>query len=252
MLHVSGFDFHFGPVTVSVHLLLESLAYTAGFLIYRRQKLLRGDVIGARERNTVLVAAIVGAAIGSKLLAWTGDPVFRLHQPLSALVGGKTIVGGLLGGTLAVEVVKKRLAIAERTGDLFAIPLATAIAVGRVGCFLGGVSDRTYGIPTSLPWAVDFGDGIGRHPVQLYEVVFLGVLAWALSRLDRGPHERGALYRLFLVSYLAWRVVIDFMKPEPAFAGLSAIQWACVAALIFYARDTARMFSARGSLVSHG
>ena len=140
--------FDLGPVTISVHLLLESLAYTAGFLIYRRQKLLRGDVIGARERNTVLVAAIVGAAIGSKLLAWTGDPVLQLHQPLSALLGGKTIVGGLLGGTLAVEFVKKRLAIAERTGDLFAIPLATAISIGRVGCFLGGVADRTYGTPT--------------------------------------------------------------------------------------------------------
>ena len=78
------------------------------------------------------------------------------------------------------------------------------------------------------------------------------MLAWALSRLDRGPHERGALYRLLLVSYLAWRVVIDFMKPEPAFAGLSAIQWACVAALIFYARDTARMFSGSRRLVLHG
>jgi len=98
---------------------------------------------------------------------------------------------------------------------------------------------------------------LGRLPAdaiasESWRLEGLGVLAWALSRLDRGPHERGALYRLFLVSYLAWRVVIDFMKPEPAFAGLSAIQWACVAALIFYARDTARMFSARGRLASNG
>ena len=252
MLHVPGLAFHLGPVAISVHLLLESLAYTAGFLIYRRQKLLRGDVIGARERNSVLVAAIVGAAIGSKLLAWAEDPVVPLHQPLSALLGGKTIVGGLLGGTLAVEFVKKRLAITKRTGDLFAVPLTIAIAVGRVGCFLGGLADRTYGTPSSLPWAVDFGDGIGRHPVQLYEVMFLAALAWALSRFDRGQHETGAVYRLFLVSYLAWRLVIDFLKPEPAFAGFSAIQWACVAALIFYARDTTRIFSATGRLVSHG
>jgi prolipoprotein diacylglyceryltransferase len=252
MLHIPGLGVHLGPVTISVHLLFESLAYTTGFLIYRRQKLLRGDVIGTHERNTVLVAAIVGAAIGSKLLAWAGDPVLRLRQPLSALLAGKTIVGGLLGGTLAVESVKKRLAIVERTGDLFAIPLATAIAIGRIGCFLGGVADRTYGTPTSLPWAVDFGDGIGRHPVQLYEIAFLAMLTWALSRLDRGPHEKGALYRLFLVSYLAWRFAVDFLKPEPAFAGLSAIQWTCVAALVFYTRDTARMFSASGRLALHG
>ena len=234
MLRVPGIVIHLGPVSISVHLILESLAYTTGFLIYRRQKALRGDVIGGRERDTVLVAAIVGAAIGSKVLSWTEDPAFVLREPLSGLLGGKTIAGGLLGGTLAVEAVKKRLGIVERTGDLFAIPIAIAMAIGRAGCFLGGLADRTYGTPTTLPWAVDSGDGIGRHPTQLYEVVFLALLVWALARFDRGPHEKGAVYRLFLVSYLAWRLVIDFLKPEPAFAGLGAIQWACVAALIFY------------------
>lgn len=99
---------------------------------------------------------------------------------------------------------------------------------------------------------MDFGDGIGRHPVQLYEILFLAALTLALSRLERVPRESGALYRLFLVSYLAWRLAIDFLKPEPAFAGLSAIQWACAAALVFYARDTARMFSAPPRVVSHG
>jgi prolipoprotein diacylglyceryltransferase len=99
---------------------------------------------------------------------------------------------------------------------------------------------------------VDFGDGIGRHPVQLYEIFFLALLALALSRIERWPHESGALYRLFLVFYLVWRLVIDFLKPEPAFAGLSAIQWTCAAALVFYARDTARMLSAPERIVSHG
>lgn len=111
MLHLPGLSFHLGPVTVSVHLILESLAYTTGFLIYRRQKLLHGDVIGSRDRNSILAAAIVGAAIGSKLLAWAGDPILIVRGPISNLLGGKTIVGGLLGGTLAVELVKKRLAI---------------------------------------------------------------------------------------------------------------------------------------------
>lgn len=43
------------------------------------------------------------------------------------------------------------------------------MAVGRLGCFFAGLPDYTYGVPTDLPWGVNFGDGVPRHPVQLYE-----------------------------------------------------------------------------------
>jgi prolipoprotein diacylglyceryltransferase len=48
--------------------------------------------------------------------------------------------------------------------------------VGRIGCFLTGLADNTYGTPTGLPWGVDFGDRIHRHPTQLYEIAFLMIL----------------------------------------------------------------------------
>jgi phosphatidylglycerol:prolipoprotein diacylglycerol transferase len=72
-----------------------------------------------------------------------------------------------------VEIVKRSIGLRTSTGDLYAIPLAIGIAIGRIGCFLTGLSDNTYGNPTSLPWAINFGDGIPRHPTQLYEIVFL-------------------------------------------------------------------------------
>jgi phosphatidylglycerol---prolipoprotein diacylglyceryl transferase len=252
MVRVPGIEIPLGPIAISIHFLFESLAYTAGFLIYRWQRREQGDVIRGPERNAVIVAAILGAAIGSKLLAWLEDPAWTLQSPVAGLLGGKTIVGGLLGGTMAVEWVKKRLGIATRTGDLFAIPLALAIAIGRLGCFFGGLSDGTYGSPANLPWAVDFGDGIGRHPVQIYEILFLAALTAALAFLQRRSISNGQLYRVFLVSYLAWRLAIDFLKPEPKFAALSSIQWACAAALIWYCRDTARMFSIPRKSYAHG
>lgn len=98
-----------------------------------------------------------------------------MHIPWSQVLmpgGGKTIVGGLLGSWFAVELGKKLEGITTRTGDLFAIPLCIGIAVGRVGCLLAGLADDTYGKPTSLLWAVDFGDGIARHPTQAYEILF--------------------------------------------------------------------------------
>ena len=252
MVRVPGIAIPLGPVAISVHFLFESLAYTAGFLIYRRERRRRGDVIGGPDRNAVIVAAILGAALGSKLLAWFEDPALALRDPVTGLLGGKTIVGGLIGGTLAVEWVKKRLGITRRTGDLFAIPMAIAIAIGRLGCFFGGIADGTYGSPTSLPWAVDFGDGIGRHPVQIYEILFLAALTAALVSLRRRGLRNGELYRVFLLSYLTWRLAIDFLKPEPQFAGLSSIQWVCAATLIGYCRDTARMFSLPRKSYAHG
>jgi prolipoprotein diacylglyceryltransferase len=135
----------------------------------------------------------------------------------------------LLGGWLGVEIAKRVTGIRRRTGDLFVLPLCAGIAVGRVGCLLAGLADDTYGKPTALPWAVNLGDGIGRHPVQLYEIVFLvsaGVLLSANIRLPEG-----ARFRIFMAAYLAWRVAIDFLKPQPLVHGMNLIQWACLAGL---------------------
>ena len=85
-------------------------------------------------------------------------------------MGGKTIVGALIFGLISVELMKRYIGVRQSTGDLYAIPLALGIAIGRIGCFLTGLSDNTYGTPTTLPWAVNFGDGIPRHPTQLYEI----------------------------------------------------------------------------------
>jgi phosphatidylglycerol:prolipoprotein diacylglycerol transferase len=156
--------------------------------------------------------------------------------------GGKTVAGGLLGGWLGVELAKRVSGIRRRTGDLFVLPLCVGIAVGRIGCFVAGLADDTYGKPTHLPWAVDFGDGIGRHPVQIYEILFLALLGWVLSR-DWNLAE-GMRFRIFLASYLAWRVAIDFLKPQPLVGGMNLIQWACLAGLaalgMLWARDLRR------------
>jgi phosphatidylglycerol:prolipoprotein diacylglycerol transferase len=146
--------------------------------------------------------------------------------------GGKTIVGGLLGGWLAVELAKKVQGITTRTGDLFVIPLCIGIAVGRIGCLLAGLADDTYGKPTSLPWAVDFGDAVGRHPTQAYEILFLIALAVLLRWCDKRPHANGSLFRLFMAAYLSWRLLIDFLKPQPLVAGMNLIQWACIFGLL--------------------
>ena len=236
-----SFPFYFplGPLRLHPHFVFEALAYFIGYRVYVKQRKRSGDHLSTRDRTWIVAAAICGAAIGSKLLYWLGDPALTVRRwnDVFYLMAGKTIVGGLIGGLIAVEAIKRRLGIVRRTGDLFAIPLCIGIAIGRVGCFLSGLSDDTYGIATGLPWGIDFGDGIRRHPVQLYEIVWLGVLAIGLAWLARKPHREGDLFKGFMLGYFGFRLAIDFLKPGIAFGGLTSIQWACVMMLLYYCRD---------------
>lgn len=203
----------------------------------------RGDLIDDLNRWSVIAAAAVGAVIGSKVLYWFEDPALTLQHWSSPayLLGGKTIVGALIGGLFAVEYAKKRLCIFRRTGDLFAVPLCLGIAIGRIGCFLSGIDDHTFGVATALPWGVNFGDGVTRHPTQLYELLFALVLGIALWRWFGRPHAEGDIFKGFMICYFAFRLACDFLKPEPRpLLGLSSIQCACIAMLCYYSRDIFR------------
>jgi len=228
-----------GSIRIHPHWVFESLAYLVGFQLFLRLRRRSGDALPSAQRLSVVAAAIFGAAVGSKVLFWFSDPGMLLQNwsnPIY-LMAGKTIVGALAGGLVAVEWMKKRMGVIQPTGDLFALPLAIGIAVGRVGCFLSGLGDHTYGLPTGLPWGVDFGDGIPRHPTQLYEILWLALLALWIGRLDRAPHRQGDLFKVFMVGYLVFRLWVDFLKPGVPLAGLTALQWVCLAVLLHYRRD---------------
>ncbi|MEW6126904.1 MAG: prolipoprotein diacylglyceryl transferase family protein [Acidobacteriota bacterium] len=241
--------FKIASLQIHPHWIFESLAYFIGFRIYLRLRKNTGDHLDSSNRLWIVVAAAVGAALGSKLLYWLENPALTLqnwNNPFY-LMAGKTVVGGLLGGFLAVEIAKKILGITRRTGDLFAIPLTLAIAIGRIGCFLSGLGDETYGIATALPTGIDFGDGVSRHPTQLYEAGFLLLLGFWIYRLSQHAHREGDPFKLFMVGYMGFRLLIDFIKPAVAFGGLTAIQWACLLALVYYARDLPYLFHIKES-----
>ncbi len=171
-------------------------------------------------------------------------------EPLALWLGGKTIVGGLIGGVLGVESAKLITNWSQSTGDGFVLPLIVAIVVGRIGCQLAGVSDLTYGNVTTLPWGWDYGDHVLRHPTALYEILGVGVLAGIVYGRDF-THRRGDRFRAFIFGYFLLRFGLEFLKPPygPAavatlmpqrWGPFSAIQWACLAGLAYYAQDVYR------------
>jgi prolipoprotein diacylglyceryltransferase len=226
-----------GGLKIHPHLFFELLGYAVGVAIFLALKK-RGDHITNADRWSIVTAAVLGAALGSRVLFWMEDPAatagFLRNAP--EMLGGKTLVGALLGGWIAVEFTKRWIGVRSSTGDLFVLPLAFGIAVGRVGCFSSGLADGTYGTATALPWGVDLGDGITRHPTALYESIFM--IAFGLLLLRLGPRfERGRLFTVFVAGYLAFRLVVDLIKPGVVAAvGMTAIQLACVVGLAICAR----------------
>ena len=232
---------------VALHTVVEVLAYVIGFrfFLYERRRLALPVLADTDRSIWIAAAAIAGAALGAKLGYWIEDPLnaFADFPNWRRLVEGKTIVGALLGGLAGVEIAKRAIGAHGSSGDAFAFPLMLGIAIGRVGCFLSGLADHTYGNPTSLPWGVDFGDGVPRHPTQLYEIVFLVALS-ALMHARRARFTvAGDRFRLFMVAYLAFRLAVDAIKPMPYayFTVLSGIQLLCIGGLCYYWRDVPRL-----------
>jgi phosphatidylglycerol---prolipoprotein diacylglyceryl transferase len=233
-----------GSLQIHPHLLFESLAYTTAFRLLLRR--VRKDSITPSQRTSVIVGGMVGALIGAKMLVLLQhiDLIWQNQQQLILLLlQGKTVVGALLGGLIGVETTKKIIGITQSTGDVFVYPLIWGTAIGRIGCFLTGLSDRTYGIATNLPWGIDFGDGIVRHPTQLYEILFLILLTLFLQLRSRYKYQNGDLFKFYLIFYFGFRFLVDFIKPDfHPFLGLSAIQLACLLTILYYWRSIPQMF----------
>lgn len=228
-----------GSWRIHPHLFFESLAYAVALRLSLRN--FRHDAIAPSQRSSVIVGGLLGALIGAKLLVLLQHLNLLWQDRLQffmLFLQGKTVVGALLGALIGVELTKKLIGVKQSTGDAFVYPLIVGMILGRIGCFLTGLSDRTYGIATSLPWGIDFGDGIARHPTQLYEILVLLGLMLFLKIRSRYQLQSGDLFKFYMIAYLTFRVLIDFIKPDfRPVLGLSAIQIACLLGLVYYRKS---------------
>lgn len=181
--------------------------------------------LSAWQRMSILLGAFCGSMIAAKLpYVWSDWEALRSGQAF--FDNGKTILAGMVGGYFGVELAKALTGVRLKTGDSFAVPVAVGIAIGRLSCFHAGCC---FGTPTSLPWGVHFGDGLLRHPTQLYEFTFHLLAAFALSRLRAQGLFRGQLIKLYFLSYFAYRFVTEWIRPEArVWLGLTAYQLAAV------------------------
>jgi prolipoprotein diacylglyceryltransferase len=206
------------PTSPWLHYAGDAAAWALAFLgarwVYRHR---RQSVtsLAAQTDPSYFLALATGAVAGAWLAGSLNSLRFALPTP------SHSIAGALAGAIVAVEIWKWRKGVRRSTGGPFVIPLTIGVVAGRWGCLFAGLSDGTYGTPTSLPWAVDLGDHIGRHPVEIYEslamAIFLIVYWHALAKERPWALRHG--FHAFVLAYAVQRFAWEFLKPYPPLVG---------------------------------
>jgi len=222
------------------------MAYLLAAQVYRRQARRSPLPPSRADRWWLLACVVFGAALGSKALHVIEHLAYFLHDAGRwEFLGGKSILGGLIGGTLGAEAGKRAIGWRSSTGDAWVPAIAVGLIVGRLGCQLSGLWDGTFGVPTGAIWGWDYGDGVPRHPTALYEMLAVAA-CWAAVR-QVPPQPAGARFAAFLAGYCLIRLALEFLKPPfggdmhsglPAvtLGGLTALQWTALLGFLAYLR----------------
>ena len=230
-----------GPFVIATHDAFTVLALAVGLTIYYRE--LRGrDWLGG-PIVWISLAAILGGAIGARVItSWEHLEVYSAFadRPFSEVIehSGKSIVGALAGGYLAIALSKRAFGYTRSTGDCYLLAVPVATAIGRVGCFL---SELPLGTPTTLPWGIGVspasaaafarcpGCEVPMHPSMLYEIAFNLVATVIILRYrDRVPVP-GDGVRLYLLAAGTFRFLVEFVRGnEPQALGLTGPQWVLI------------------------
>jgi phosphatidylglycerol---prolipoprotein diacylglyceryl transferase len=217
------------------------LMYIAAFLLtyvlvrHRVRHETRFQSVSMTQVQDLITVMILGVIVGGRL----GYVLFYnfhhyLANPLEIVlpfrfdggfqftgIAGMSFHGGLIGVLAAAWIYGRRHGLDYReVADLFAPAVPLGYAFGRLGNFING---ELYGRITTAPIGMHFPLAPGpelRHPSQLYEAFFEGlvlfVLLWALRRR---PLPRGAMLALFLVGYGGVRFVIEYFRQPDAHLG---------------------------------
>jgi phosphatidylglycerol---prolipoprotein diacylglyceryl transferase len=249
-------------------LLIKLLCWMLAFSVFLRA--FARDVAPADARfRQLMLAAMLGGLTGSKvgslvfgLSGWTAADV-SFSDRLLAVLGDDSVSGALLGARLAMWLADRE-GHGRREADLLVAPTISALVALAAGAFFWAMRGDVYGVPTDLPWGMDFGDGIARHPVMLYQVLLLGLMGWFNRQALLLRLLPGEAANLFLLVFFAAEVLVGFLRPPfaaPALLELvrpwdavygnlmTAEQWVCFAAFAFLApgwiRVTQRLLAGR-------
>ena len=219
------------------------LAWIIGGLMY--YYFIKKNNLNLETMLTILCGCMIGALIGSFLF----NLILFGHKELLTKIynynfTGMSVIGGISGGFIGVELTKKYVGYNEYTGDLFVFPILFGHTIGRIGCLLGGCC---FGTICKLPFGVVYpqnspayfhhinqgyitiNDAVSMsvHPTQIYEILFNILMIVLLFQYRSRINIKGLLFRIYLISYCSFRFFEEFVRADSVgsyFFGLKIIQ----------------------------
>jgi len=231
--------------TIGSYGLMLAIAYLVGRWFFL--KTLDQSKPAISNTEILIIMLLVFGVVGAKLMFIVKNPD---KQSLLFSGTGFSSQGAILGAILATYLFthfqKVKL---SRILDAAAPAAILAYAIARVGCFLSG--DDCYGIPTDLPWAMSFPQGIAPttqtvHPVPLYEIAYSLVIFVILLKRQ---NKKNIPYSQFFVLLGLWgisRFLVEFVSSNPKIViGMSGSQFGAllmfVVASIFFIRNRSKL-----------
>ena len=219
---------NFDPVAFqffSLEIRWYSLSYIFGIIfgwIYCKNKLIKDEKLLNLFDDLItylIIGIILGGRIGYILLYNFNYYIENLSEILIIWHGGMSFHGGLLGVILATILFSKK----HKLNSFIFLDLISLVA--PIGLFLGRIANfinsELYGRETDVFWSVKFIniDSIPRHPSQIYEALFEGlVLFFLLNYLTKKKRfgTPGIISSIFLIFYSLFRFVLEFFRaPDP-------------------------------------
>ncbi len=238
VLHLGDRLFPIGPWDVPTFGLMLWVATVCGAAVLHwsfRRAHVDADALG------MVAVAVVAGIVGAKLWHVLDTPSEFQTDGWSVLwaTSGFAWFGGLVGGIVALIVQGKQVKLSGlATLDLASPAAAAGYAIGRLGCLTSG--DGDYGIPSNLPWAMGFPDGlvptppgVRVHPTPIYELIVGLAIAWWLWRRGAKPSGGGAIVGEYLVLTGIARFLVEFLRRNPhVLFGLSNAQLASAGSVV--------------------
>ena len=245
--NINIFGFQFNPVINSYGFMLMMAFYTCYFFLNKDLKRLGYD---SNLSGDIVFAAAVGGILGSKIYYLFENFNRVIADPIGMIFSGAGLVflGGLMGGTLGVTLVIKKNNLSWITfADIVAPLLILGYAIGRIGCLLVG---DDYGLPTHLPWGIEFPNGLppstysvfqtyypwvnlsdfepgvlSVHPTPIYEAIIGGLIFYYLYQKRISVSTVGSLFFTYLILAGLERFIVEFLRVnEKYFIGMSGAQ----------------------------
>ncbi len=242
--------FNIGPLDVYSYGLMMGI----GFLVanYVAVKEFKRKGLGVDFANQVTLIAVVFGIAGSKILSLIENWGDFLKDPLGMAFspGGLTWYGGfVLAAVIILWAAKRKGFKLARVADALAPALIMGYGVARLGCHFSG--DGDYGMPTRLPWGVDYSKGIVPpsaafqgfpqieahypggivpnntllHPTPIYEFLACLLIFYILWRMRKSFSTDGKLFMVYLILAGTERLLVEFIRLNPRLLfGLSEAQ----------------------------